>query len=288
MEGPEIEHPSKKSGQTRTIYVVSDGTGETAVNLVRALITQFSDVHGIFTRRYPKTSDEAGIDRVLNAATRSESPVFVAYTLVNSSLRDYMREGLKKRNLKGYDLFKTLLHELSDFLDAQPEEDPDKFHGVNEKYFRRIEAIEFTLRHDDGKVISGLSDADIILVGVSRTGKTPLSIFLSLYGYKVVNVPLAKGVKPPAELDEIDPRKIVALTIDPFRLLEIRKRRMTGMKVSKSEYSDPAAIMEEIEEVNGYFRKHRRWPILDVTNRSIEETAVLVRDRVYGRDRLVN
>lgn len=269
-------------------FVVSDGSGETAVNLLRALLTQFSEEYGIYTRRYPKVKDVTHVNRVLNGAMQIEGSVFVAYTLVNQDLRRYMNEQIVMRGLKGLDLFSTPLQVLSDFLGSSPEENPDKFHGVNDQYFKRMEAIEFTLNHDDGKRLKGLEEADIVLVGVSRAGKTPLSMYLSLYGYKVVNVPLAKGVTPPADLDEINQRKIVALTIDPMRLAEIRKRRMTGLSVNQSDYSDPESILDEVDEVDAYFRKHRRWPVIDVTNRSIEETAGLVRDKVFGRDRRVN
>jgi len=272
----------------RYFFVVSDGSGETAVNLLRALLTQFSEDYGIFTRRYPKVKDIHQVNKVLNSAMNVDGPVFIAYTLVEEGLRHYMNQQIMRRGLQGLDLFSTPLQVLSEFLGSRPEENPDKFHGVNEQYFKRMEAIEFTLNHDDGKRISGLDEADIVLVGVSRAGKTPLSMYLSLYGYKVVNIPLAKGVTPPPELDQIDQRKIVGLTVDPNRLMEIRKRRMTGLAVNQSEYCDPEAILEEIEEVDAYFKRHRRWPVLDVTTRSIEETAGIVRDKVFGRDRRVN
>ena len=270
------------------IYVVSDGSGETAANLVRALITQFSSVKDIFIRRYAQVKSTAKVDQIVANALQNRGSVLIAYTLVNSAIRDYLDIKIKEGGLHGYDLFTTLLVKLTDFLAARPEENPDKFHGVSEKYFKRMEAVEFTINHDDGKRLMGLEGADVVLVGVSRTGKTPLSIYLSLYGLKVVNIPLAKGVKPPPELEAISQRKIVGLTIDPTRLMEIRRRRMTGLQVNQSQYSDPAAILEEVEEVNAYFRKHRRWPVIDVTNRSIEETATLVRDKVFGKDRRIN
>lgn len=269
------------------LYIVSDGTGETAANLIRALITQFPDVHGIYIRRYPIVKDYLAVDRILKNAKTSSGPVLVAYTLVNNDLREYMRRELEAHRLEGYDLFSSLLSRLSQFLDANPKESPGEFHGINEHYFKRMEAIEFTLSHDDGKQLKDLPDADVVLVGVSRTGKTPLSIYLSLYGLKVVNVPLAKGVVPPKALEEIPQNKIVALTIDPMRLLDIRKRRLTGMQAIRNEYNDPKAILEEVEEADALFRRNRRWPVIDVTSRSIEETATLVRDKVFGRDRLV-
>jgi len=258
------------------------------VNLLRALLTQFSEDYGIFTRRYPKVRDMETVDRVLNSARAAEGSAFIVYTLVNKELRNYMSEQCISFGLSRMDLFTNPLHDLSNFLGSEPQENPDKFHGVSAQYFKRMEAIEFTLNHDDGKQISGLEMADIVLVGVSRAGKTPLSMYLSLYGYKVVNVPLAMGVTPPPELDKINQRKIVALTIDPMRLAEIRKKRMTGLAVNRSEYCDASAILREVDEVYAYFRRHRRWPIIDVTNRSIEETAGIVRDKVFGRNRRVN
>lgn len=270
------------------IYVLSDGTGETAANLVRALVTQYSQVHGIFIRRYSKVSDIETLDRVLGTIEHREHAAMIVYTLVNQEIRAYLDAEIKRRGLIGYDLFSSILVKLTEFFGTQPEENPDRFHGVNEQYFKRMEAVEYTMRNDDGKNLTDLEEADIVLVGVSRTGKTPLSIYLSLYGYKVINVPLVKGVSPPPALEKINQRKIIGLTIDPVRLMEIRKKRETGLKVNQSEYSNPNAILNELEEVNAYFRRHRRWPVIDVTNRSIEETATLVRDKVFGRDRRVN
>lgn len=273
---------------THHIFIVSDGSGETAINMIRAMMTQFSQYSGILIRRYSQVKDRKAVEKVLYSASLVDVPVLVGYTLVNSELADYLRHGLSKINhARGLDLFSKPMADLSVFLGAQPEENPDRFHGVDESYFKRMEAIEFTLRHDDGQQIAGLEEADIVLVGVSRAGKTPLSIYLSLYGYKVVNVPLAKGVKPPQELELINQRKIVGLTIDPMQLLEIRKKRLTGLQVSDSEYSNPNAVLEELEQAQSFFRKHRNWPVINVTNRSIEETASLVRDKVYGRDRSV-
>jgi len=279
----------KRASSSRFIYVLSDGSGETAINLIRALLTQFAGGgYAIYTRRYPKVKKFTQIDAIMESAREAAGPVFVAYTLVNPEMRNHLRDSIERNGLRGFDLFTTPLMELSAFLDDNPEANADLFHGVNEKYFKRMEAIEFTLHHDDGKRVVGLDHADIVLVGVSRTGKTPLSIYLSLYGYKVVNIPLAKGVKPPPELERIDQKKIVALTIDPSRLAEIRKRRLTGLNVNHSDYSNPGSVLEELEEAHRFFKKHRHWPVIDVTDRSIEETAGVVRDKVYGRDRLVD
>jgi len=228
------------------------------------------------------------VDKVVANAVRCEGPAFVAYTLVNAGLRQYMHKRLADHGITFLDLFSTPLYVLSDFLGSQPAENPNEFHGVNDLYYKRMEAVEFTLQHDDGKRVAGLAAADIVLVGVSRVGKTPLSMYLSFYGYKVVNVPLARGVEPPPELETIDQGKIVGLTIDPDHLVEIRKKRMDNLQAPASTYSNPGMVLDEIEYVNEFFRRHRRWPVINVTNRSIEETAVLVRDRIFGHYRRVN
>lgn len=284
-------HPDVKDSEDSKrffIYVLSDGTGETAANLVRALVTQFSSVHGIFIRRYSKVSDFATLDRIIATIEHRQHAAVIVYTLVNTDTRSYLSEEIKKRGLIGYDLFSNILGKMTQLFGVEPDENPDRFHGVNEQYFKRMEAVEYTMRNDDGKNLADLEEADIVLVGVSRTGKTPLSIYLSLYGFKVINVPLVKGVAPPDALEVINQKKIIGLTIDPVRLMEIRKKREIGLNVSQSDYSNPAVILDELEEVNAYFRRHRRWPVIDVTNRSIEETATLVRDKVFGRDRRVN
>ena len=283
-----VDHESSKENRPYFIYVLSDGTGETAANLVRALVTQFSTVHGIFIRRYSKVSDSATLDRILATIEQRQHAALIVYTLVNTETRSYLRQQIKQHGLIGYDLFSNILGKMSELFGIEPEENPDRFHGVNEQYFKRMEAVEYTMRNDDGKNMADLEEADIVLVGVSRTGKTPLSIYLSLYGFKVINVPLVKGVAPPDALEIIQQKKIIGLTIDPVRLMEIRKKREIGLNVNQSDYSNPAAILDELEEVNAYFRRHRRWPVIDVTNRSIEETATLVRDKVFGRDRRVN
>lgn len=279
--------PGQQHEKTYFIYVLSDGSGETAANLARSLVTQFSQVQGIFIRRYAKVSDFETLDRILATIEQRQHAALIVYTLVNSKIRNYLTRQIKKRGFVGYDLFSNILTKMTEFFGTEPEENPDRFHGVNEQYFKRMEAVEYTMRNDDGKNLSDMEEADIVLVGVSRTGKTPLSVYLSLYGYKVINVPLVIGVEPPAALEQISQRKIIGLTIDPVRLMEIRKKRDIGLKVTQSEYSNPSAILDELEMVNAYFRKHRRWPVIDVTNRSIEETATLVRDKVFGRDRRV-
>jgi hypothetical protein len=187
------------------------------------------------------------------------------------------------------DLFGNLLDTLALYLRERPEERPGSFHAVGDKYFRRIEAIEFALKFDDGIDMGGLADADIVLVGVSRTSKTPLSMYLSMEGFKVMNVPLVPGVPLPPEILAIPQGRIVGLTIQADRLQEIRAYRLKrlGATSSAGNYSDIGRILDELAYADEIYKHHRRWPVLDVTGRSIEETAGLVLDRVFGKERAV-
>ena len=175
------------------------------------------------------------------------------------------------------------------YLRERPEERPGSFHAVGDKYFRRIEAIEFALKFDDGIDMAGLIDADIVLVGISRTSKTPLSMYLAMEGFKVMNVPLVPGVPLPEELKAIPQGRVVGLTIQADRLQEIRAYRLKrlGASGTADSYSDMGRILEELAYADEVFKHHRRWPVLDVTGRSIEETAGLVLDRVFGKERAV-
>jgi regulator of PEP synthase PpsR (kinase-PPPase family) len=146
---------------------------------------------------------------------------------------------------------------------------------VNDQYFKRVAAIEFTLNHDDGRNISSLEEADVILVGISRTSKTPLSMYLSLEGIKVVNVPIVMGVALPEKLFQLDQRKVFALTIDSDALFQIRKNRLSRLGLSNDEgdYADLSKVTEEIEWANRIFAENKRWPIFNVTGKALEETA---------------
>ena len=268
------------------IYVVSGGSGETALRMVQAALTQFRQGDGgALIRRFQNVRTKEELDAVLARAV--EKRAVIVHTTVSRELRFHLQDRCAELRLTQVDLFANLLDTLSLYLREQPEEKPGLFHALDEKYFKRIEAIEFALKYDDGQDPEGLRDADIILVGVSRTSKTPLSMYLAMEGHKVINVPLVPGVPPPTQLDEIPQGRIVGLTIQAERLQEIRIHRLKRMGASghSDTYSDLGQILRELEYADGVFRQHRRWPVLDVTGRSIEETAGLVLDRVYGKER---
>jgi regulator of PEP synthase PpsR (kinase-PPPase family) len=168
-----------------------------------------------------------------------------------------------------------LLSTFSNFFESEPDYQPGILHAVNDQYFKRVAAIEFTLNHDDGRNISSLDEADVVLVGISRTSKTPLSMYLSLEGIKVVNVPIVMGVEVPEKLFQIDQRKVFGLTIDSDALFQIRKNRLSrlGLTTDEGDYADMSKVTEEIEWANRIFAENKRWPIFNVTGKALEETA---------------
>jgi regulator of PEP synthase PpsR (kinase-PPPase family) len=270
------------------IFVLSGGSGETAYRMVQAALTQFAKGEtSSLVRRFQNVRSREDLDRILLMA--AEKRAVIIHTTVARDMRDYLEHRCAVLRLTQVDLFGNLLDTLSLYLRERPEERPGSFHAVGDKYFRRIEAIEYALKFDDGIDMGGLVDADIVLVGISRTSKTPLSMYLAMEGYKVMNVPLVPGVALPPELADIPQGRIVGLTIQPDRLQEIRAYRLKrlGGVGSADSYSDMGRILEELAYADDVFKHHRRWPVLDVTGRSIEETAGLVLDRVFGKERAV-
>ncbi len=267
------------------IYVLSGGSGETALRMVQAALTQFRHGDQSLIRRFQNVRTREDLDAILTKA--QDKKAVIVHTTVSRELRFYLEDRCAELRLTQVDLFANLLDTLALYLREQPEEKPGLFHALDEKYFKRIEAIEFALKYDDGQDPEGLREADIVLVGVSRTSKTPLSMYLAMEGHKVINVPLVPGVAIPPLLNEIPQGRIVGLTIQAERLQEIRMHRLKRMGASghSDTYSDLGQILEELTYADEVFRQHRRWPVLDVTGRSIEETAGLVLDRVYGKER---
>jgi hypothetical protein len=187
------------------------------------------------------------------------------------------------------DLLGKLLGTLGHFLGDQPEGIPGRMHQTDEDYFRRVEAVEFTVKADDGKEPRLLRQADIILVGVSRTSKTPLSVFLAHKGFRVSNVPVVLDQDPPPELYRLDQRRIFGLMIDPESLRDIRNKRLETMRVAnRTNYDDMGYILAELDWCEDIFRRHPEWPVIDVTRRAVEETAAIILrimgERGLGRD----
>ena len=253
------------------IYVISDGTGETADQMIKAALLQYIR-EGLKIVRFKNIRTEIQVRTIFEEA--HSVGAIVVYTVVSDNLRKFIDSTSQQTGVPAVDLLGPLLEKLSRYLQRNPESQPGLFHQVNENYFKRIEAIEFTVKHDDGKYADSLDRADIILVGLSRTSKTPLSVFLSYKGWKVANVPLVKGIEPPTELYQTDQRKIVGLIIDPETLVRIRRERLVRMGEHPSgDYANLNHVIDEIEYCKDIFRKNRRWPVFDITGKALEETA---------------
>ncbi len=257
-----------------TIFVLSDGTGETADQMIKAALVQYMK-GGLKIVRYKNVRNETQVASIFEEAHTMRA--IVVYTVVSENLRDFIVKMSKQCGVPVVDLLGPLLELLSRFLTKDPHSSPGLFHQVNEYYFKRIEAIEFTVKHDDGRYSDNLNEADIILVGLSRTSKTPLSVYLSYKGWKVANVPVVKGIALPERLFEVDQRKIIALTIDANALAVIRRERLIKMGEDPSgDYANFDHVVEEIEWCKEMFRKNRKWPVFDVTGKALEETAAEV------------
>jgi regulator of PEP synthase PpsR (kinase-PPPase family) len=260
----------------QAIYLLSDATGETAEKMVMAALTQFRDKPARLTRiNNVRTKNQVyeALDDALSVNA------LIVYTIVNRDLAQLVHDECDGFGLVSIDLLTPLLMKVAHCFGRSPKETPGLLHGVDEAYFRRIEAIEFTVKHDDGQEPRNLYLADIVLVGISRTSKTPLSIYLAHRGWKVANVPLVKGIDLPEELFEIDPKRIAALIIDPQRLVEVRAARLRNLgQDPRAAYADYEEIEEELKYAKKFFRKYP-WTVIDVSSKAVEETAneVLVR-----------
>ncbi len=262
------------------IFILSDATGDTASRVVRAAMKQFVG-DGVAIRRYPNVLRKSEVRGILREAAVTES--LVAHTFAAAPLRHMMEAEAAALGLETLDLLGPLLHSLEGFLHRKAKQEPGLLHRIDEQYFRRIDAVEFAVMHDDGKHLDGLKHADIVLVGVSRTGKTPLSVYLALEGWRVGNVPLVREAPMPREILALAKDRVVGLLIDPRRLAEIRRARMDYIAPgSQMTYDDELSVREEIAWSRRFLTKHRIRTV-DVTQRAIEETAHLVLSAV-GKD----
>ena len=256
------------------IYIVSDGTGETAEKVVRAALHQFRG-YLVHVQVFPNITQREQLQRLMRLASNKRA--LVVTTLVRSEMRIAAQELAQQNRIRHADVIGTLLFQMTLFLRSQPEGVPNRMHQVNDEYYRRIEAIEFTVKADDGKDPRMLKQADIVLVGVSRTSKTPLSVFLAHKGYKVCNIPIVFEKELPPYIADIDQRRIFALTIDPETLQTIRKQRLITMMVQNySSYGDMGYILDELEWSERLFRNYSDWPVIDVTQKAVEETAATI------------
>lgn len=254
------------------VYIISDSTGETAATMTRAALVQFPE-SDITLFRYKNIRNEQQIESLVEEAFQAHA--MLVYTMVSPQLRLKIRTLASEKGLFSFDLLGPLLGELGSYLGVTDEKHQvGILRAVDERYFRRIEAIEYTVKHDDGKCLTDLDKADIILVGISRTSKTPLSIFLSHKGWKVANIPLVFNQPIPEEVFKVDQRKVVGLLIDISILQRIRRNRLEKFGTDPGgEYASMSYIENELAYAEELFRKNKRWPIFNVTERALEETA---------------
>jgi regulator of PEP synthase PpsR (kinase-PPPase family) len=265
------------------LHVISDSTGETAVRLVHALEAQFPD-QDFEEIRHPRVETVDDLQLALNRA--KGRPAVIVYTLVHPELREAARAICRRYRLHYCDLLGHPIEAVAKVAGVAAQMTPGARAPLDSTYFKRIAAIEFAVKYDDG-VAAGLHEADIVLVGVSRTSKTPLSMYLGYLGYKTANVPVVKGIEPPSALFEVDPTKIVGLTIDATRLQEIRRQRVVRLGSGNQRgYAELLEIYAELEQAEAI---HRRLgcPVIEISDLSIEETAARV-IRMVDRRRAEN
>ena len=258
----------------KPLFIISDGTGDTATKVVEACLVQFEEPN-VQVHVFPLVTDHEQLRRIM--ASAKEKNAMVVCTLVRTNQRTEADKLAKQFRIQHVDVVGNMLAALSTFLRQRPQGTPGLLHMTSDAYFRRVEALEFTVKADDGKEPRMLLEADIVLVGVSRTSKTPLSVFLSHKGFKVANVPLVLERDPPKDLWQVDPRRVFGLTIDPASLQTIRKERLQSMRMSdRTNYGQLDYILAELDFAQDLFGRKRDWPVIDVTGKAVEETAATI------------
>ena len=260
------------------IYVISDSVGETAQQVAKAAISQFMINDNYEIRRFPYVVDKKFLIEILNSG-KNENAIII-YTLVDESLSTLTREYCLKEGLSNIDLMSPILTEIAKKTDKKPKREPGIIRKLDESYFKRVEAIEFAVKYDDGKDPRGVLKSDIVLVGISRTSKTPLSMYLANKNIKVANVPLVPEIPLPKELDDINPNKIIGLTNTPEKLNKIRQERLKVLGLSSNaNYANIERILQELE-YSDTIMKRLGCPVIDVSNKAIEETAGIILDLI--------
>ncbi|MBT2659267.1 kinase/pyrophosphorylase [Bacillus sp. ISL-18] len=261
--------------QKEVVYVVSDSVGETAGFVVKAVATQFNGGQ-VDIRRNSYVEDFEDIEDVLLLAVKSNS--IIAYTIVIPALKGYLDRRAAEEGIMAVDLLSPLMNAFETKFNKEPHHRPGLMRKLDEEYFRKIEAIEFAVKYDDGRDPRGLLKADIVLIGVSRTSKTPLSMYLAHKRFKVANVPLVPEVQPPDELFQIPRKNCIGLIISPDKLNEIRKERLRALGLaSRANYASFERILKELDHAEKIM-KRVGCPIIDVSNKAVEETAGLILD----------
>ena len=255
------------------LHLISDSSGQTVIYASRSAMAQFKDVE-VKEYVWPMVRSQASLERVVNSI--KQHPGIILYTFADKNLRDVLKTNCRKLKLPCIAILGKVIKEMSSYLGVGAEAVIGGQHIMGDDYFDKVDAIEFTLRHDDGLGFSGIDDADIILVGASRTSKSPTCVYLAYNGYKAANVPYVHGLELPPILFEVKKPLIVGLTINPNRLVEIRQNRFLSLQQrGNNDYIDREKIITECREAKKIFIENG-WPCIDVTRRSIEETSASI------------
>jgi len=260
---------------TYQIYLISDSTGETIDRIFLALKAQFNNFKSE-DHQYSFSRTENQILKILELAQKQKNSI-ILYTIVDNRLAKFLEEQSQKKKIPCFGVLGDLILNFSKLLHQRASHIPSGQHKLNDEYYNRIEAIQFSMNHDDGSLVEEINKADIILLGVSRTSKTPTSIYLANRGFKTSNIPLVNENSIPTFLKKNSQKKcVVGLTAEPERLIDVRKNRMTSLNEKHGiNYIDLETIKNEIEEAKKTFKKYK-WPIIDVTRKSVEEIAASV------------
>jgi regulator of PEP synthase PpsR (kinase-PPPase family) len=255
------------------LHLLSDSTGETLELIAKACLAQFEDVE-VRRHLWPMVRSEGHLDRVLDDIERR--PGLVLYTLVNSNIRRELEQKTRRRGIYAVSALDPVTDALSAVLGQQAKARPGRQHALDAAYFARVDAIQFSIAHDDGMNWENWEESDIVLAGVSRTSKTPTSIYLANRGYKVANIPLVPESPPPHALFSLKHPLVVGLTTNPDRLIQIRRNRLLSLnQAPETDYVDQEAVNAELSMARRIFADNG-WPVIDVTRRSIEETAYAI------------
>jgi regulator of PEP synthase PpsR (kinase-PPPase family) len=250
------------------VFIISDGTGRTAEQTLKAALTQFEDTQVQINRRSNVRSKQQAIE-IISEARKGNG--LIVHTIVSKKLRDIIIEQGRLHDVGTIDLMGPLLAQLSHHFSFSPSEKPGVFHELNKSYFQRIEAVEFTFRHDDGQRIGELDKAEIVLLGVSRTFKTPVSIYLAYKGWLVANVPIILGIEIPEMLFELPTERVFCLTTFPRNLVALRKIREEHLGGATGDYAKLSYIQREINYAHKIYNKQPKWAKVDITNKPVEE-----------------
>tara|TARA_Y100000741_G_C18219249_1_gene545142 strand:+ start:335 stop:1159 length:825 start_codon:yes stop_codon:yes gene_type:complete len=260
---------------TYQIYLISDSTGETLDRIFTAIKAQFKNIeYKIYTYSFTRTDNQ--ISRILQEAEKQKNSI-ILYSIVDSNLAKYLANVSNEKKIPCFGVLGDLILSFSKLLNQKASHQPSGQYALNDEYYKRIEAIQFTMNHDDGNLVKEIKKSDIILLGVSRTSKTPTAIYLANKGFKTSNIPLINDSSIPQILKE-NPKLscVIGLSTEPERLVDIRKNRMNSLKETENKsYTDLEKIKKEVDNAKNTFRKYK-WPTIDVTRKSVEETAASV------------